>query len=176
MTASPSSRKKGFTLTEVMVALAAGTIIMILILASFSPLSTSLTTTETVRTLHNDVRHAMDVMTRDIARGSAVTQCIATNTLAVNAPQTGSSSNIVSIVYSLSGDTLSRKEGSDPSETLASGISAITFTLYDTAGGLTVDPSAAFFVEVDIQAQARAVLNTHTDRFRTRTRLRRKGL
>lgn len=172
----PQNKNQGFTLVEVMVALAAGTVIMILVLGAFGSLTTTLTTTECYRNMHNDIRHAMDVMQRDIARGSGVLDCIASNRLALTTQEASASTNFVSVVYTLTSNTLYRTQGSGAGDLLATDIESISFALYDLAGMAATTPADAYFVDVQIEAQTQAVLNTYEDEVRTRTRLRSKGL
>jgi prepilin-type N-terminal cleavage/methylation domain-containing protein len=164
----------GFTLVEMMVAVTIGALVMILILASFRSISTSLVATEHYRDMHHDLRHATDVMRRDLARSSGVSQYNATNqlTLVTKVPGAGTSQ----VVYSLASNLLDRTVGSSPSETLSSGVDELEFTLYDQSGVITATPANAYFVEVKIAVKKQGVRDAYTDVIQTRIRMRAKGL
>lgn len=164
--------RNGFTLVEMMIALTVGAAVMILILASFRSLSTSLAATEHYRSLHRAVRHAIDIMQRDIAAGSGVSACTTNSSLTLT---TGS--NNVSVVYNLANHVLSRKVGTGSAETLATGVvDKITFTLYDASGAVTADPAGAYFVDVKMEMKAQGVRDTYADELQMRSRMRSKGL
>lgn len=165
--------RRGFTLVEMMVALSVGTTVLILVLSSFRSLSTSLAATGHYRDMHHDVRHAMDIMQKDITRGSGVSQCFTTNLLAMTT-LSGSSSS-AAVVYHLTSNVLFRTEGS-ATNVLAVGVSGLSFTLYDVSGDATADPAAAYFVGVNMSMQTHGVRDTYADALQTRIRMRAKGL
>ncbi len=166
--------KRGFTLVEMMVALTVGSLVMILILVSFSSLSTSLKATENYRNMHHDVRHAMDVIEQDITRGTGVSACVSSNRLAMTTEVSGT--NTVSVVYNLSSNSLLRTENPGSTNTLATGVDTITFTLYDASGAVTTDPASAYFVGVKMEMKTQGVRDTYVDELQTRNRMRGKGL
>lgn len=170
-----SNIKQGFTLVEMMVALTVGAAVMILILSSFRSLSTSMAATEHYKDMHHDVRHAMDVMQRDITSGSGVSQCIASNKLTLNTTGFGSTGS-VAVVYNLSNNVLSRTAGAGLAQTLATGVSKVTFALYDASGAITADSADAYFVGVDMEIKTQGVRNTYMDKLQIRNRMRVKGL
>jgi len=168
--------QQGFTLVEVMVALAVSTLVTIIILYSFSSLSTSLAATGHYRDMHHDVRHAMDIIQREITSSSEVSQCIASSRLSINTTRSGVSTGSVSVVYNLSSNVLSRTAGTGSAETLATGVAGITFVLYDASGATTATPADAYFVGVEMEMQTRGVQNTYEDKLQIRSRMRGKGL
>lgn len=170
-----SKMQQGFTLVEVMVALAVSTLVTIVILYSFSSLSTSLAATGHYRDMHHDVRHAMDIMQREITSSSGVSQCIASSRLSINTTRSGVSTGSVSVVYNLSSNVLSRTAGGS-TNTLATGVAGITFVLYDASGATTATPADAYFVGVEMEMQTRGVQNTYEDKLQIRSRMRGKGL
>jgi prepilin-type N-terminal cleavage/methylation domain-containing protein len=174
MKAEISKMQRGFTLVEMMIALTVGALVTIVILFSFRSLSTSLKATEHYRDMHHDVRHAMDVMRQDITRGSAVSSYASSNRLAMTVE--GSNTNLVSVVYNLSSNSLSRTEASGSTNTLATGVDRVTFTLYDESGAVTTDPASAYFVGVKMEMKTQGVRTTYADELQTRNRMRAKGL
>lgn len=167
--------RQGFTLTEIMVALAVGAAVLIIILFSFSSLSSSLAATGHYRDMHRDIRHAMDVLKRDLVRGVGVSQCVPSNTLELVITEFGSSAT-ASVVYSLQSNILYRTENSDPAEELAERVHEVSFALYDMSGAATTSAADAYFVEVEIAMQTQGVRDTYADRLQARVRLRSKGL
>lgn len=164
----------GFTLVEMMLALTLGAVVLTLILSSFRSLSTSMAATGRYRDMHHDVRHTMDVMQRDITRGSGISEYLSTGRLALTTTYKGS--NQVSVVYNLSSNILSRTEGSSSAEVLAEDVKALGFVLYDASGEVTTDATVAYFVEVNLAMETRGVRETYEDQLRTRIRMRSKGL
>ena len=166
--------QRGFTLVEMMVALTVGALATVIILSSFRSLSTSLAATGHYRDMHHDVRHAMDIMRQDITKGSSVSECVSSNRLAMIVK--GADSNLVSITYNLSSNSLSRTEASGTPVALATGVDQVTFTLYDAAGAVTTDPSGTYFVGVKMEMKTRGVRDTYADALQMRSRMRAKGL
>ena len=166
--------KQGFTLVEILVALATGTLVTIIILASFGMLSTALKATENYRSMHHDVRYAINLIRRDITRGAGVLACVPSARLEMAVQNSGT--NTVPVVYNLSGNCLFRTEASGPSVSLATGVDKITFALYDPAGVLTADPAGAYFVGVKIEMKTQGVRDTYADELQVRSRMRAKGL
>jgi prepilin-type N-terminal cleavage/methylation domain-containing protein len=165
--------QQGFTLVEMMIALTVGALAAIVILYSFGSLSTSLKATEHYRSMHYAVRHAMDIIGKDIIRGSNVSACVSSNNLTMTVML--NSNTTVSVVYNLSSNSLSRTEASQPSVTLATGVDRVTFTLYDASGVVTVAPTNAYFVDVKMEMKTQGVRNTYQDELRTRNRMRVKS-
>jgi hypothetical protein len=125
--------------------------------------------------MHHDVRYAIDVIGKDITRGSSVSECVSSNKLVIAVM--GSDASTVSVVYNLLSNSLLRTEGSQPSVTLATGgVDKITFTLYDAAAVLTVNPASAYFVGVKMEMKVQGVRDTYVDELQTRSRMRAKGL
>ena len=174
-----SKRKQGFTLVEMMVALAVGTVIMVLVLYSFSSLSASMKATEYYRDMHRDVRHAMDIMRRDITGGTGVSQCTASSRLTFTTTAASAGTGSVTVVYNLADNNeLSRTvSGSNTNQTLlAAGVEKVKFTLYDAAGTVTTVPANAYFVEVEVDVKTQGVRNTYEDTLQTRARMRMKDV
>jgi prepilin-type N-terminal cleavage/methylation domain-containing protein len=167
-------QRRGFTLVELMVAVTVGTLVMILVLASFSTLSTSMAATGRYREMHHDVRYAMGVLQRDITRGIGVSG-FASNRLVLSTTGQGGGGS-VSVVYSLSSNVLTRAESGGASEMLASGVDRVTFTLYDASGALISDPADAYFVGVEMALETQGVRNSYSDKLQMRSRMRAKGL
>lgn len=164
----------GFTLVEMMVALATGTLVTIVILVSFGRLSASLKATENYRDMHHDVRHAINLMRRDITKGAGVSACVSSNRLEMTVQNSGT--NTVPVVYSLLSNNLVRAESSGTPVTLATGVDKVTFTLYNQAGVLTSDLSDTHFVGVKMEMKIRGVRDTYVDELQVRSRMRAKGL
>lgn len=165
---------QGFTLVEMLVALTVGSLVTIIILSSFRSLSTSLAGTENYRDMHHDVRYAMDVMRRDITKGSSVSECVASNRLVMLVES--AASNTVSVAYNLASNSLARTEASGSANTLATGVDKVTFTLYDKLGAITSVPADAYFVGVKMEMKTRGVREVYADELQTRNRMRAKGL
>jgi prepilin-type N-terminal cleavage/methylation domain-containing protein len=166
--------KNGFTLVEMMVALAAGTLVVVVVLASFGGLSTSLKATENYRTMHHDVRYAINLMRRDITKGAGVSACVSSNRLEMNVQNAGT--NRTAVVYNMVSNSLFRTEGAGAPVTLATGVDKITFTLYDQSGQCTNDTDSAHFVGVKMEMKIQGVRDTYTDELQVRSRMRIKGL
>jgi prepilin-type N-terminal cleavage/methylation domain-containing protein len=172
-----SKKRQGFTLVEMMVAVTVGAFSIVLILSSYLAISTSLSASSHYRDMHHELRHAMDILRKDISRGSGVSQCTASNKLTMTTtvgvpPYT----NTVSVVYNLAGNTLSRTEASGQPVTLAMGVDSVLFTLYDASGTGTANLADAYFVGVKMAMKRQGVRNTYKDALETRNRMRCKGL
>lgn len=163
--------RQGFTLVEMMVALTVGALVMILILSSFSSLSTALASSRHYRNMHQDVRYSMNVMQKDITGASGVLEYIASNRLVLS---TGT--NAVSVAYNLSSNVLSRTVSSGSAKALAAGVDGILFTLYEASGAATADPASAYFVRVEMSMKTSGVRDTYLDTLQIRSRMRGKGL
>ncbi len=170
MNTRETKNKQGFTLVEMLVALAIAAIAIPVILSSFMALSTSMTASQYYRDMHYGVRHAMDLITRDIARGHSVSACSPSSSLTL---KTGSDTNTV--VYLLENKILKRN-GVDLT---SNGVKSVAFTLYDQSGTNSVNsasPGSAYFVDVKIVMEQKGVRNTYNDELRVRSRMRCKGL
>lgn len=176
MTHQKTERRRGFTLVEMMIALAIGAVITVIIMAFFSSLSSSTQASEQYREMHRDVRHAINVLQRDITRSSGVTDWNASKKLAMTTAKTGAGTGSVEVVYELSGGKLSRKEGPAAAETLATDVKAVAFTLYDSAGNVTTTPADAYFAGAEVEVEKHGVRETYTDKLQTRARMRTKNL
>lgn len=167
-----TKKKQGFTLVEMLIALAIAAIAITVILSSFMALSTSMTASQHYRDMHYSVRHAMDLITRDVTRSYGVKTCIASSKLELRI------SNTNTVVYNLSGNSLSRKEGAASAVMLATnGVKSVDFEMYEKNGTTkTLLPNSAYFVDVQIVMEQKGVRNTYNDELRMRSRMRCKGL
>jgi len=168
-----SKREQGFTLTEMMVAVTVSALAMVLIFSSFLAISTSLAASSHYREMHNEVRHAMDLLRRDITRGTEVST--ASNLLTVTT-SAGVSTNTISVAYTVANNQLFRTEGAGTPVTLATGVVNVVFTLYDVSGAGTTSPAEAYSAGVKIGMRRQGVRTAYEDVLETRNRMRRKGL
>jgi prepilin-type N-terminal cleavage/methylation domain-containing protein len=170
-----SKREQGFTLTEMMVAVTVGALSMVLIFSSFLAISTSLAASSHYREMHHEVRHAIDLLRRDLTRGSGVSNFSASNLLTVTTAA-GVSTNTISVAYTVASNQLFRTEGAGTPVMLATGVVNVVFTLYDASGAGTTSPSEAYSAGVKIGMRRQGVRTAYEDVLETRNRMRRKGL
>lgn len=168
-------KKRGFTLVEMMVAVTLSALSMVLILSSFLAISTSLAASSHYREMHHEVRHAMDLLRRDITRGSGVSQYSALNLLTVTTTA-GVSTNAISVAYTFASNRLFRAEASGTPVTLATGVTGVSFALYDDSGAGTTNLANAYLVGVKIGMKRQGVRTAYEDVLETRNRMRRKGI
>lgn len=169
-----AKKKRGFTLVEMMVAVTLSALSLALILSSFLAISTSLAASAHYREMHHEVRHAMDLLRRDIIRGSGVLQYSASNLLTVTTTA-GVSTNAISVAYTFASNRLFRAEASDPSVVLAKGVEGVLFALYDVSGAGTTNLADAYSVGVKMGLKRQGVRTAYEDVLETRSRMRRKG-
>ena len=172
MKTQASKMQQGFTLVEMMIALTVGALAAIVILYSFGSLSTSLKATENYRGMHSAARHAIDVIGKDIISGTNVSDWVSSSKLAMTVMRSDAST--VPVVYNLSGNSLSRSEAG-LTNTLATGVDQVTFTLYNESGVVTSNPASAYFVGVNMKMKTQGVRDTYRDELQTRNRMRVKS-
>lgn len=168
-------RRRGFTLVEMVVAVALSAVAMLLVLSSFSSISLLMSTTRHNHSMRGDMRNAMMIFQRDATRGIDISEWSATNRVRMLTARHGVSTGTVDVVYEVLTNALVRiADGA--TNTLATGVQGVDFTLYDKQGATTVAPGSAFFVGMDLHLDRQSVRTNYTDRLQARARMRRKNL
>ena len=141
---------RGYTLIELMVAIAIGMIVMASVATSFTTQTRTYSAQEQINQMEQNARGALDIMSREIKMAgynpnggsvSGVVSYSSTN-LTIQADLNGdgvvslSGSDYEQITYSYeSGNKrITRQVGNDPAATLADNISAFAFTYYQSTG------------------------------------------
>ncbi|MEI7799352.1 MAG: prepilin-type N-terminal cleavage/methylation domain-containing protein [Opitutaceae bacterium] len=129
----PSSARSGFTLSELLISLSLGSLLMAAVLSTYLFMGRSMTRTANFQILENKSRLALNYLRQDIQLASAVTT--STNTSLTLTLPSGT------VSYTYSGRTLTRTATFGPAPTiylLMGDCTAFDFNYYSTLGtGLT---------------------------------------
>ncbi len=165
------SGKRGFTLVEILVALIILFAVAAALTTSFLHLHRASVMTSLYSQLHAEIRHAVDIISRDIACSSGISAFPATNDITLICERyTGPSF----VRYYLSGTQLYRRADSDPAEAVGGSIDAIGFSLFKQDGTATTSPAEAYFIEVYIKAGTGTGKHRAEDMLQIRTLMRNK--
>jgi hypothetical protein len=173
MSSKGKEDRKGFTLVEIIVAAGLSFVVIAMIMSSFLALSSASRGTAYYHQMHSDVRHAIDVIGKDIVSSSEIVH-IASGTgvvLRVIYP-----SGTGTVAYIVVGETLKRDASGFGPTTLATGVDDVTFQMYNKEGLSTTNEEDAFFLDVKIEMSQEGVKNTYRDVLQVRHRMRNKGI
>ena len=160
----------GFTLLEALVATSLGTILLALVMSSVLSLSYSSASAVAYRDMHANIRHALDVMSRDVADAAGVAACTPASSITLSVV-TAVGTNAQQ--YYLSGQSLHRALGASD-YVLASGIAGVGFTFRTGTGAATTNIGQADTVEIALTATSRVVRYAYSDVLRTCVQMRNK--
>ncbi len=165
------SRNKGFTLLEIMIAVLILFAVAGALTTSFLHLHRASVMTSLYSQLHAEIRHSVDVISRDIACSSGISAFPATNDITLICERyTGPSF----VRYYLSGNQLYRRADADPAEVTGGSIDGIGFSLFKQDGTATTNPAEAYFIEVYIKAGTGTGKHRAEDMLQIRTLMRNK--
>ena len=144
------SDRRGFTLIELMIAMAIGLIVFASVAATFTSQTRAYTAQEQINQMEQNARGALDIMSREIKmagykpNGGSLSGVVSytSTSLTIQADLNGDGSasmnaadnEQISYTYDSSNKRISRQVGSAPAATLAENISAFAFTYYQASG------------------------------------------
>lgn len=145
----------GFTLAEVMVATALGSMIMLAVVTTYLIAIRSFRAISNYAEIHADGRLAIDQFARDMRAVNRVTSFSISN-IVVSIPvafsSTGSVTTNKTVAYSISNGTLYRSDSAAGStKALAGNIYSLSFQLYDKVGSATSLTNNAKGVQLDVK-------------------------
>lgn len=156
-----------FTLTEMLVTSAIGTMLLAGILSAYLFSAKGLRAISNYADIHADGRHAIDRFARDMR---AVSQIISfspsamTVTVPVAFDNAGMVTSNKTVIYQLSDGKLLRYDSAaGGSKVLAQNIQSLTFHLYDRQGSNTTVISNAKGVQVDINLRKRVISQVQSE-------------
>ena len=150
-------RQTGFTLVEVLFALAIGTFIIAGVMTSYIFAVKGFRELSNYNEMQADGRRAQDWFARDLWAGMAIASCTS-NQLIVVLPTTISSDGHVTasnqVTHLYQDGSWYRIDGNTGQSTLlAENVARLTFSLYDTAGNVTAQASRAVSVQLDARLE-----------------------
>jgi prepilin-type N-terminal cleavage/methylation domain-containing protein len=163
-------RQSGFTLVEVMIAMAIFSVAIAMASRSFARAGQVATASALCGQMHQSMRHAMDVMTRDIHAAKRVITAHDDYYFGVIVTKNGSDTYVYYLVHNKNLYRFTVGGG----EILATNIGTLGVELRDLDGNETTDVQETFLVEVRLRAEAEARGTTYTDSVETLIRLRNK--
>lgn len=161
---------RGFTVIEVMLAMSIAVVTLGILLTSFLYVSDASASAATYNLMHANVRHAIDVMERDLHAGVDVL------TYASDDDMTFSSltvSGVVTTRYYVVDKKLHRVVNGDD-QILASGIKDLDLILFSDLDKVTTNSAEAYVVEIRLYTEVEVRSRLHTDMLQTAIRLRNK--
>ena len=167
------SSPTGFTLVELMIAMTVGVLVIGLTMESFINLYKSMCSGWAYCTIHQDARSSLDWMSRDMRASTGVVAWISNDITVVSLDSTGGTANIR---YMLNSNQLLRiyTLGSTSTNKLTHNTVALTFQLYNKAGGLTTTPANTYEIRTYMQISNVSSYQTVGDLLQTRIRMRNK--
>lgn len=168
---STRKMKSGFTLPEVMVTTIIGVTVIGLILTSFVHLSRTATMGKAYRDMHQNLRHALDIISKDIHAASEVQSGSSSTDIRLTVVRPSGSQTVR---YYLSGADLHRVTTAGGDSVLATGISSVDFDLYTREGAGTTVESSAYVVETSLAGTSTVVRYSCADSLCTRVLMRNK--
>ena len=162
-------RETGFTLVEVMVAVAIGGIIMAAVMTTYVISIRGFRAIANYAEIHSDGRLAIDYFAKDMRAVSTVSN-FGTSNLVVTIPTaftvTGSVISNKTVTYSISSGTLYRADSSTgKTSALAHNIYELGFEMYDKVGNTTTLTSNAKGIQVDIKLRKNVQSQFQTEDF-----------
>ncbi len=160
----------GFTLLEVMIAMAIFSMAVAMASKSFSRAGHMATASALCGQMHQDMRHALDVMTRDLHSAKRVITAHDDYYFGVIKEKNGSDVYVYYLTHY--GNLYRFTVGGG--EVLAQNIEKLGVELRDLEGNLTESANDAYLVEVEIEAEAVGRGKVYSDSVETFIRLRNK--
>ncbi|MEH6396420.1 prepilin-type N-terminal cleavage/methylation domain-containing protein [Pseudoalteromonas sp.] len=144
---STLSRGQGYTLVELMVALAAGAFLLAGVSLSYSAIKSTILVGKELENAQEVIRYTSKVFTRSIkqtpsaptiaADGSSITISQPTGVITCNGSVSGAD---VTEIYSLTGNNLMCAIGAEPAERLLTGVTQLSFALNNNVVTINVGP------------------------------------
>lgn len=159
----------GFTLTELMVALAISMVVLAAVTTTFMAQAKFYNAQEQINEMQQNARGALDIMTRELKMagykpngGTFDGVTYSTGQLLIQADldsngtiSTSSSANEqITYAYNSTNNQITRKTGAGTAEVLAENITAFAFSYYDGTGTPTTTSANIRQVKLDITARA----------------------
>ena len=144
--------RHGFTLAEMLFAMAIGTFILTGVMTSYVLCMRGFRRLSNYNEMQADGRHAVDWFARDIRAGLRVSSWLS-NRVVVLTPSAVNNAGVVTttnvVTHTLTGGAWCRTTAAGDFNELAPGLRSLTFSLYDQAGNITMQASQAVSVQVD---------------------------
>ncbi len=143
-------------------------------MSSFLMLAKASTSASAYTRIHAELRHAMDVIERDIRSGISVAWAYggSTDRLIICTKTTTGDEYVY---FYTSGTKLYRRQNGSIKE-VASGLSNVSFTLIDANGAVTTSAASANAVEITLNGSSRVLSEVCEDTLRTRIDMRNKDV
>jgi type IV pilus assembly protein PilW len=141
---------RGYTLMELMVAIAIGMIVMASVATTFTSQTRAYSAQEQINQMEQNARGALDIMSRELKmagykpNGGSVTGVVSysSSSLTIQADlnadgavsTSGSDNEQIAYAYDSTNKKITRQVGTAAAATLAENISAFTFTYYQSSG------------------------------------------
>jgi prepilin-type N-terminal cleavage/methylation domain-containing protein len=162
-------RQTGFTLVEVLSALAIATFVIAGVMTSYIFAVKGFRGLSNYNEIQADGRRAQDWFARDLWAGMAIASC-APNQLVVVLPTTISPAGRVTasnqVTHLVQGGSWYRIDGNTGQSTLlAENVAQLTFNLYDAAGNVTTQANRAVSVQVSARLEKSVLGKSQTEDF-----------
>ncbi len=160
---------RGFTLTELAIASALGSIVLLAVMVTFSAATKHFKAVANYGQIHSEGRLAVDKFAQDFRKATDVTSW-ASSTITLTIPTSFTSAGAVStsksVRYYRQGANLIRQDVTvGTSETLSNSVQTLTFTMYDRVGTSTSLTANCKGVQVDIQLRRTVQSTQQTEDF-----------
>lgn len=158
----------GFTLTELMVAMSIGMVVLAAVTTTFMAQARFYTAQEQINEMQQNARGALDIITRELKMAGyrpnggtfvGVTYSTAQLLIQADLDSSGAISNSstaneqITYAYDSTNNQITRKRGTGTAEVVADNITAFTFGYYDGSGASTTTSANVRQVKVDISAR-----------------------
>ncbi len=146
----------GFTFVEVMIALAIGTVVLAGVLTTYVTAIKGFAASSNYWEIHRGGRKSVDILARDMRSVSSIASYPNSSNIAVNIPTAFDSAGKIAstkiVTYSVTNGVLYRNDSSTGlTDSLATNIVTLTFTLYDRVGKTTTRTNTMKGIQVDIK-------------------------
>jgi type IV pilus assembly protein PilW len=158
----------GFTLTELMVAMGIGMVVLAAVTTTFMAQAKFYNAQEQVNEMQQNARGALDIITRELKMAGykpnggtfdGVTYSTVQLLMQADLDSSGTISNSstaneqITYAYDSANNQITRKIGTGTAEVLADNITAFTFSYYDGTGASTTTSANIRQIKVDITAK-----------------------
>jgi prepilin-type N-terminal cleavage/methylation domain-containing protein len=161
-------RRTGFTLVEILFAMAIATFILAGILTSYIFCMKGFRSLSNYNAMQADGRQSLDWFARDVVASMAVSSCTS-NQVVLLLPQTVNSAGVVTatnvVTHTIQNGGWLRTNGAGSTKQLAVAVASLTFSLYDTNNFATAVASQAASIQVDAILTNSVANNTQTSDF-----------
>jgi prepilin-type N-terminal cleavage/methylation domain-containing protein len=141
----------GFTLVEVLFTLAVSSFVLGGILTSYIFSVKGFRVVSNYNDMQTEGRKSLDWFARDVRIGIKVSSCVS-NRLVLVLPRSVGGDGVVTasniVTHAVQSGTWSRTDNSGSAKRLATGVTSLTFSLYDKAGNTTTQADQAVSVQV----------------------------